>query len=374
MKFIVNTNQLLHKLQSVSGTIVSKPVIPILDHFLFDITDKKLTITCTDLETTMSTTMDVQSEENVRIAVPSKMCMDTLKALPNQPVTFTISLEKNAIELKSEFGRYKLIGQNADDFPKIPESNADNSFNISSEVLSSSIAQTIFSSGNDELRLSLTGVYVQLFKNNAVFVATDANRLVKVERNDVNPGVETNFILPKKALNLLKSNLPQDDTSTQVDFNESNAFFSFGDIKLICRLIDERYPDYQAVIPQENPNKLTIDRNEILNSVKRISIFGNKTTNQINIKITGSELTIHAEDLDLSNEAVERLGCDYAGEDMEIGFNSRLLIEMLQNINTPEIIIELSSPSRAGIILPSKNVENENLLMLLMPMMIAGNS
>lgn len=374
MKFIVNTNQLLHKLQSVSGTIVSKPVIPILDHFLFDITDKKLTITCTDLETTMSTTMDVQSEENVRIAVPSKMCIDTLKALPNQPVTFTISLEKNAIELKSEFGRYKLIGQNADDFPKIPESNADNSFNISSEVLSSSIAQTIFSSGNDELRLSLTGVYVQLFKNNAVFVATDANRLVKVERNDVNPGVETNFILPKKALNLLKSNLPQDDTSTQVDFNESNAFFSFGDIKLICRLIDERYPDYQAVIPQENPNKLTIDRNEFLNSVKRISIFGNKTTNQINIKITGSELTIHAEDLDLSNEAVERLGCDYAGEDMEIGFNSRLLIEMLQNINTPEIIIELSSPSRAGIILPSKNVENENLLMLLMPMMIAGNS
>jgi len=154
----------------------------------------------------------------------------------------------------------------------------------------------------------------------------------------------------------------------------SNAFFSFGDIKLICRLIDERYPDYQAVIPQENPNKLTIDRNEFLNSVKRISIFGNKTTNQINIKITGSELTIHAEDLDLSNEAVERLGCDYAGEDMEIGFNSRLLIEMLQNINTPEIIIELSSPSRAGIILPSKNVENENLLMLLMPMMIAGNS
>lgn len=374
MKFIVNTNQLLHKLQSVSGTIVSKPVIPILDHFLFDITDKKLTITCTDLETTMSTTMDVQSEENVRIAVPSKMCIDTLKALPNQPVTFTISLEKNAIELKSEFGRYKLIGQNADDFPKIPESNADNSFNISSEVLSSSIAQTIFSSGNDELRLSLTGVYVQLFKNNAVFVATDANRLVKVERNDVNPGVETNFILPKKALNLLKSNLPQDDTSTQVDFNDSNAFFSFGDIKLICRLIDERYPDYQAVIPQENPNKLTIDRNEFLNSVKRISIFGNKTTNQINIKITGSELTIHAEDLDLSNEAVERLGCDYAGEDMEIGFNSRLLIEMLQNINTPEIIIELSSPSRAGIILPSKNVENENLLMLLMPMMIAGNS
>jgi len=178
----------------------------------------------------------------------------------------------------------------------------------------------------------------------------------------------------KKALNLLKSNLPQDDSTTQVDFNESNAFFSFGDVSLVCRLIDERYPDYRAVIPEENPNKLTINRTDFLNSVKRISIFGNKTTNQINIKITGSELTIHAEDIDLSNEAVERLGCDYSGEDMEIGFNSRLLIEMLQNLSTPNIIIELSSPSRAGIILPSENVDNENLLMLLMPMMIAGNT
>lgn len=374
MKFIVNTNQLLNKLQSVSGTIVSKPVIPILDHFLFDITDKKLTITGTDLETTMSTTMEVQSDEDIRIAVPSKMCMDTLKELPNQPVTFTISTDKNTIELKSEFGRYKLVGQNADDFPKIPESNAENSFSISSGVLSSSIAQTIFSAGNDELRLSLTGVYVQLFKNNAVFVATDANRLVKVERTDVQPGLETNFILPKKALNLLKSNLPQDDSATQVDFNDSNAFFTFGDVSLICRLIDERYPDYQAVIPEENPNRLSINRTEFLNSIKRSSIYGNKTTNQVNVKITGSELTIHAEDIDLSNEAVERLGCDYTGQDMEIGFNARLLIEMLQNLSTSDIIIELSSPSRAGIILPSENVENENLLMLLMPMMIAGNA
>lgn len=374
MKFIVNTNQLLNKLLSVSGTIVSKPVIPILDHFLFDINDNVLTITGTDLETTMSTTLEVQADENVRLAVPSKMCIDTLKALPNQPVTFTISPEKNAIELKSEFGRYKLIGQNADDFPKIPQSSAENSFNISSGVLSSSIAQTIFSTGNDELRLSLTGVYVQLHKDNAVFVATDANRLVKLERSDVNPGVESNFILPKKALNLLKANLPQDDTSTQVDFNESNAFFSFGDINLVCRLIDERYPDYNAVIPEENPNKLTINRTDFLNSVKRISIFGNKTTNQINIKITGSELTVHAEDVDLSNEAVERLGCDYNGEDMEIGFNSKLLIEMLQNLSTNDIMIELSTPNRAGIILPSENIEHEQLLMLLMPMMITSSS
>jgi DNA polymerase-3 subunit beta len=374
MKFIVNTNQLLNRLQSVSGTIVSKPVIPILDHFLFDIKGNKLTIHGTDLETSMSTSLEVQSDEDVRIAVPSKMCMDTLKALPNQPVTFTVQEEKNAIEIKSEFGRYKLIGQNADDFPKIPDTTSENSFTMAAGVLSSSIAQTIFASGNDELRLSLTGVYVQLFNDNAVFVATDANRLVKVERKDVKPGVETNFILPKKALNLLKANLPQDDTVTKVDFNESNAFFTFGDISLICRLIDERYPDYRAVIPTENPNKLTLNRQDFLNSVKRISIFGNKTTNQINIKITGSELTIYAEDLDMSNEAVERLGCDYSGEDMEIGFNSKLLIEMLQNISTPNIVIELSTPSRAGIILPSENIDDEELLMLIMPMMIASNS
>lgn len=373
MKFIVNTSQLLNKLQAVSGTIVSKPVIPILDHFLFDLIGGLLTITGTDLETSMSTSLEVQSDEDVKIAIPSKLCMDTLKALPNQPVTFTINGDKNTVELKSEFGRYKLIGQNADDFPRIPETTSENSFKMSSNILSSSITQTIFASGNDELRLSLTGVYVQLYKDNAVFVATDANRLVKIERNDINPGVETNFILPKKALNLLKTNLPQDDTETQIDFNDSNAFFTFEDTKLICRLIDERYPDYKAVIPSDNPNKLTLHRQDFLNSVKRISIFGNKTTNQINIKITGSELTIYAEDLDMNNEAVERLGCDYAGEDMEIGFNSKLLIEMLQNLSTNEVIVELSTPSRAGIILPSENMDEENLLMLIMPMMIAKN-
>ena len=373
MKFIVNTNLLLNKLQSVSGTIVSKPVIPILDHFLFDLKAGKLTITGTDLETSMSTSLDLQSDEDVQIAVPSKSCMDTLKALPNQPVTFTVDSDNNSIELKSEFGRYKLVGQNASDFPRIPDTTSENSFTMEAGTLSSSISQTIFASGNDELRLSLTGVYVQLYNDNAVFVATDANRLVKVERSDVKPGVETNFILPKKALNLLKSNLPQDDTEAKVDFNDSNAFFSFGDVRLICRLIDERYPDYKAVIPTDNPNKLSVNRQDFLSSVKRISIFGNKTTNQINIKITGSELTIYAEDLDLSNEAVERLGCDYSGEDMEIGFNSKLLIEMLQNISTPDIIIELSTPSRAGIILPTDNIDNENLLMLIMPMMISKN-
>ncbi len=372
MKFIVNTDQLLHKLQVISGTIVSKPVIPILDHFLFDIAEGKLSVTATDLETSMSTEMEVQADEDIKIAVPSKLCMDTLRSLPNQPVTFSINKDNNSVEIKSEFGRYKLIGQNGEDFPRIPDTNSNNSFSMPAGDLSSSIAKTLFATGTDELRLSLTGVYVQLEKDNATFVATDANRLVKVQRSDVNPGISSNFILPKKALNLLKANLPHNETEVKIDLNESNAFFAFDDVTLICRLIDEKYPDYKAVIPEDNPNKLSISRQEFLNSVKRISIFANKTTNQINIKITGSELTMSAEDIDLSNEAVERLGCDYAGEDMEIGFNARLLLEMLQNMNTPQISIELSTPNRAGIILPSENEDNEKLLMLIMPMMIAS--
>ena len=373
MKFIVNTDQLLHKLQVVSGTIVSKPVIPILDHFLFDIEEGKLKVTATDLETSMSTQMEVQADESIRIAVPSKLCMDTLRSLPNQPVTFSINKDNHSVEIKSEFGRYKLIGQNGDDFPRIPDVSSDNAFAMNAGILSSSIAKSLFASGNDELRLSLTGVYVQLENDHATFVATDANRLVKVQRADVKPGISSNFILPKKALNLLKSNLPHDDSEVNINLNESNAFFSFGDVSLICRLIDEKYPDYRAVIPADNPNKLQLSRQEFLNSVKRISIFANKTTNQINIKITGSELTISAEDIDLSNEAVERLGCDYAGEDMEIGFNAKLLLEMLQNMQTDQISIELSTPNRAGIILPGTNEESEDLLMLIMPMMIANN-
>lgn len=372
MKFIVNTDQLLHKLQIVSGTIVSKPVIPILDHFLFSIANGRLSITATDLETSMSTEMDVQADADVKIAVPSRLCMDTLRSLPNQPVTFSVNTDNNSIELKSEFGRYKLIGQNGNDFPRIPENTNGNGFNIAAGTLSSSIATTLFATGNDELRLSLTGVFVQLENNHATFVSTDANRLVRVTRSDVKPGITNSFILPKKALNLLKSNLPHSDAEVKVELNDSNAFFSFEDVTLICRLIDEKYPDYKAVIPADNPNKLSISRQEFLNSVKRIAIFANKTTNQINIKLSGSELTISAEDIDMSNEAVERLGCDYSGEDMEIGFNAKLLIEMLQNIATPNVNIEMSTPNRAGIILPSENEANEDLLMLIMPMMIAS--
>jgi DNA polymerase-3 subunit beta len=245
-----------------------------------------------------------------------------------------------------------------------------NAIEIPSNVLSRAINKTIFAVSNDELRPAMTGIFVQLNSGNITFVATDGHRLLRYRRQDVSSEHTASIIIPKKAFNLLKSTLPNEATAVRVEFNTSNAFFSFDNIRMICRLIDERYPDYENVIPAQNPNKLTIDRYELLSSVKRISIYSNKTTHQVRLRITGSELQISAEDLDFSNEASERLTCQYDGEDMEIGFNAKFLTEMLSNIDSDEITLELSTPNRAGLLMPSTNDEEENVLMLVMPVML----
>lgn len=354
----------------IDGVVVSKPIIPILENFLFDIKNGELAISSTDLETSMTTSIKVEANEDIKIAIPSKLTLDTLKNLPEQPLTFTIINETSGVEINTGSGRYKLSGQNGDDFPKIPVVESDKSFTIPSNILLKAISKTVFATSNDELRLNLTGVYVQLFKDEILFVATDANRLVRYKRADIKPGVEETFIIPKKALNLLKSSLPNDETPVKVDFNKSNAFFNFGGVSLTCRLIDERYPDYKAVIPTENPNRLTIPRLEFLNAIKRISIYANKTTHQIRLKLAGSELNVSAEDFDFANEAQERLACQYDGEDMEIGFNSKYLVDMLNVLDTEEVRLEMSQPNRAGLLLPSGNEKNEDTLMLIMPMML----
>ncbi len=374
MKFIVNTSALLEKLQLVIGTIASKPILPILDHFLFNIKNGELTITSTDLETSMSTSLPVEADADYVVAVPSRLTIDTLKALPNQPITFTLDEKTNSVELRSENGRYKLAGQPGEDFPKNPALDGSTTFDLPSAVLLNSISKTIFATGTDDLRLNLTGVFVELHLESANFVATDANRLVRLTRKDVKPGVEQTFILPKKALNLLKSTLAHDDLPVRIDYNTSNASFSFGGVELICRFIDERYPDYTAVIPAQNPNVLRINRLDFLNSVRRISIFSNKTTHQIRLKISGSELVISAEDIDMANEATERLTCEFEGTDMEIGFNSKLLLDMLNNMDCSTVRLEMSEPSRAGILLPDENDDGEDLLMLVMPMMLNAPS
>ncbi|WP_207431211.1 DNA polymerase III subunit beta [Sabulibacter ruber] len=370
MKFIVSSTALLKQLTSINGVVANNPVVPILENFLFEINDGVLTITASDLETSMITEIHVEARENGRIAAPARILIDTLKNLPDQPVTFTIDEETYTIEISSSNGRYKLSGENATDFPKVPVVRGGNAIEIPSNVLSRAINKTIFAVSNDELRPAMTGIFVQLNSGNITFVATDGHRLLRYRRQDVSSENTASIIIPKKAFNLLKSTLPNEATAVRVEFNTSNAFFSFDNIRMICRLIDERYPDYENVIPVQNPNKLTIDRYDFLSSVKRISIYSNKTTHQVRLRITGSELQISAEDLDFSNEASERLTCQYDGEDMEIGFNAKFLTEMLSNIDSDEISLELSTPNRAGLLMPTSNDEEENILMLVMPVML----
>ncbi|WP_299759585.1 DNA polymerase III subunit beta [uncultured Pontibacter sp.] len=370
MKFIVSSSALLKQLSSINGVVTNNPVVPILENFLFEINNSKLTITASDLETSMITELPVEAKENGRIAAPAKILLETLKNLPDQPVTFTIDEETYTIEISSSNGRYKLSGENATDFPRVPSVQGGNSIEIPSNVLARAINKTIFAVSNDELRPAMTGIFVQLRSESVTFVATDGHRLLRYRRTDVGTAQEASIIVPRKAFTLLKSTLPSEATAVRMEFNQSNAFFSFDNIRMICRLIDERYPDYENVIPVQNPNKLVIDRADLQSSVKRISIYSNKTTHQIRLKLSGSELQVSAEDLDFSNEANERLTCQYDGEDMEIGFNAKFLMEMLNNIDSDEITFELSTPNRAGLLMPIVNEEAEDVLMLVMPVML----
>lgn len=370
MRFIVSTSTLLKQLQAVNGASSSSTVLPILENFLFEIKDGRLTISATDLQTSMTTSLAVESKEDGKVAVPSKILLETLKTLPDQPIAFSVDDQTFAIEISAGDGKYKLSGENGEDFPKIPMVENASSVNMPASVLAEAINKTIFAVSNDDLRPAMTGVFCQLSPQDITFVATDAHKLVRYRRMDTRSESATSFILPKKALNLLKSSLPTEDVNVTVEYNTTSAFFRFGNINLICRLIDERYPDYEAVIPQNNPNKLTIDRGMFLNCLRRVVIFANKTTHQVRLKINGSELNISSEDVDFANEAHERLGCQYAGEDMEIGFNAKFLIEMLNNLEGDEVTLEMSTPNRAGLLVPQTNNENENVLMLVMPVML----
>ncbi|MFD2160933.1 DNA polymerase III subunit beta [Paradesertivirga mongoliensis] len=370
MRFIVSTSTLLKQLQAVNGASSSSTVLPILENFLFEIKDNVLTISATDLQTSMTTSLPVESKEEGKIAIPSKILMETLKTLPDQPIAFTIDDATFAIEISAGDGKYKLSGENGEDFPKIPVVENASSVNVPASVLAEAINKTIFAVSNDELRPAMTGVFCQLTPQHLTFVSTDAHKLVRYRRMDAKADSSASFILPKKALTLLKSSLPTDDVNVSVEYNSTSAFFRFGNINLICRLIDERYPDYEAVIPQNNTNKLTLDRALFLNSLRRVVIFANKTTHQVRLRITGSELNVSSEDIDFSNEAHERLSCQYEGDDMEIGFNAKFLIEMLNNLSGEEVTIEMSTPNRAGLLFPQTNDEREDVLMLVMPVML----
>ncbi|HET6539622.1 MAG TPA: DNA polymerase III subunit beta [Chryseolinea sp.] len=370
MKFIVNSAYLLKQLSNINGVITTNPVVPILENFLFELEKGALTVTASDLQTSMITELQVESKEKGSIAVPARILLDTLKNLPEQPVTFSIDESTYSIEIISDNGRYKLSGENATDFPKVPSVSNDFTAEISTEVLARAINNTIFATSNDELRPAMTGVFVNLGDKNSTFVATDGHRLVRYRRADVKSDNGNSIIIPRKALNLLKATLPAENTEVSLNFNMSNAYFKFGNIKMICRLIDERFPDYDNVIPTQNNIQMSIERTDLLGALKRISIYANKTTHQVRLKITGSELQISAEDLDFSNEANERLSCEHDGEDIEIGFNAKFLIEMLTNMDSDKIKLTMSAPNKAGVILPAEKDTSEDILMLVMPVML----
>ena len=370
MKFIVSSTYLLKQLQVLGGVINSSNTLPILDNFLFELNHNELTVSASDLETTMSSKLDVESDNEGSVAVPARLLLDTLKTFPEQPLTFVVE-ENNTIEISSNHGKYALAYADGAEFPKAVALENPSATTISGDILATAISKTIFAAGNDDLRPVMSGVFFQFSTEGLTFVATDAHKLVKYTRADVQASQVAEFIMPKKPLNLLKGILAASDDAVTIEYNDSNAKFTFENTELVCRLIDGKYPNYEAVIPKENPNKLSIDRTQFLNSVRRVSIFSNKTTHQIRLKIAGAELNISAEDIDYSNKAEERLTCDYQGDDMQIGFNSRFLTEMINNLNADNVQLEMSLPNRAGILTPTDGLdEGEHVTMLVMPVML----
>lgn len=360
------------KLQVLGGIINTSNTLAILDNFLFELSSNSLKVSASDLETSISAHIEVESESEGSFAIPAKILLDTLKTFPEQPLTFSIK-DNNMVEISYHGGKSEVAYVDPEDFPNTVEVEDASKTTILADTLATAISNTIFATGNDSLRPVMNGVFFQFLENDTRFVGTDAHKLVKYTRSDIQSHQTAEFIMPKKPLNLLKSVLLGSEEDVAIEYNETNAKFSFENYELNCRLIDGKYPNYEAVIPNENPNKLILDRSQFLNTVKRISIFANKTTHQIKLKMTGAELKISAQDLDYSNAGEERLECQYHGDDMEIGFNSRFLIEMLSNMSSKEIQLKMSLPNRAGILTPVDGLEDgEHVIMLVMPVML-GN-
>jgi DNA polymerase-3 subunit beta len=372
MKFIVSSQVLLKSLQSISGVLSTNSTLPILDNFLFQLEDDVLKVTASDIETTMTVMVQmVMSESEGNIAIPAKILMDTLKTFGEIPITFNINLDNQMVELSTDDGKFKLSGFDGNEFPMSPEMEATSEISIKAEILEQAISKTIFATGNDELRPVMMGVNFEFTMEGMILVGTDAHKLVKYTQKSVLSESEDKFVVPKKPLIQLKNILGKTLDEVHVKYNKVNALFEFDNYTLICRLVDSKYPNYEAVIPKGNPNTLIVDRVQLLNKIRRVSFFANQSTNQIRLSITGQELVLSAEDLDFTNEARERLNCSYQGTDLDIGFNSKFLIEMLNNLSNEEVMLELSTPGRAGLLLPvNPEPTDEEILMLVMPIML----
>ena len=373
MKFIVSSLKLLKSLQALSGVIGSNNTLPILDDFLFQLSDSGLKITVSDLETTMTVNVMPDVMEGAgEVTIPARILLDIMKNFPDVPVTVNVAEDTLAVVLNAGEGQYKLSGHKSDEFPQIPVMEDTSIWEIPADVLARGFEKTVFATGNDEIRPIMSGVLMEMKENFMTFVATDAHKLVRYRRTDLRSDVQASFIMPKKPINQLKSILGSlGDEPVKIEFNRTNASYVFGDYKLVCRLIEGHYPNYEAVIPAKNPNQLVIDRQLFLSAIRRVAVFSSKATHQVRFKIAGQEILLTAEDIDFYNEAKERLACSYTGDDIEIGFNSRFFQEMLNNLDTEEVKLEMSAPNRAGIVTPVNNeTAGEDILMLLMPVML----
>jgi len=374
MKFVVSSTELLGHLQAISRVISSKNTLPILDNFLFKLSKNDLEITASDLESTLITIMKLENTEgDGMIALPARILLDTLKEFSAQPLTFDINLDTMAVVISSENGKFNVVGQNGVDFPVLPAIKKDKkfSFNINADIMLTGITKTLFATADDELRPVMGGIFIEASTDKITFVASDAHKLVRYQRSDAHADDNASFILPKKPASLLKNILPREEGPFKVEFDDKNAFFNLNDYKVVCRLVEGDYPNYNSVMPKNNPRKITIDRVEFYNTLKRVSVFSNQASNLVKLQLKGNQVMVSAQDIDFSISAYERIKCQYEGEEIEIGFKSVFLLEILANIASQDVMIELADPTRAGLFLPAETEnEAEELLMLLMPMMI----
>ena len=372
MKFIVASGELQKALNVVSGVISSSQSRPILENFLFELENEILKITASDGETTLITSLAVKSDDQGKIAVPAKIFQDLIKTFGDQPLTFSVkdseSGEGGLLEILDEKDNYEVALDNAEDYPELPEFDASQKVTLASGVLADALSNTLFATSNDSLRPVMTGVLFQFTEKETNFVSTDSHRLVVYKRTDVTNKEAVEFIMPKKPLSIFKNILSNSNDEVTIEFNENMAKFTFGENIWICRLIDGKYPNYSAVIPKENPNVLTVNRNLLLSSIRRASILSNKSTNQVRFKLSGNVLHLHAEDTEYANKADMNIPCDYKGEDINIGFSSKFLTEMLSVLGSEDITMKMSQPNRPGIVEPVDGLdENAHILMLSMP-------
>ncbi|WP_353121536.1 DNA polymerase III subunit beta [Dysgonomonas capnocytophagoides] len=372
MRFVVSSTALLSHLQSISKVINSKNTLPILDCFLLELNDSKLTLTAADTETRLVTSLEVgEVEGSGKLAINARNLLDPLKELPDQPLTFEINDDNLEIFIYFHNGKYNFIGQSGEEYPQPKElKETAISLTVDPQLLCTAINRTLFASADDELRPVMNGIYFDITTEDLTFVASDGHKLVRSKTLSVKGSERASFILPKKPANLLKSLLPKENEEVNIKFDENNAYITLSSYTMTCRFIEGRYPNYNSVIPKDNPNKVVVDRLSFLNALKRVSVFSNPASSLVRLQLSDNQMLVSAQDIDFSTAAEETIPCQYEGTAMNIGFKSNFLIEILNNIPAAEVSLELSDPSRAGLIFPIEKEEGEDLLMLLMPMML----